>query len=92
MIIDDTLHGGDLYIEWVKHFEKFKPLKVLLMPSKEIIFKRNRERQTHHVEETVMKKVYENFTKHDYFGWQVIDNGAQSIEETVAGIKKKLAI
>lgn len=90
VIVDDALHAGNLYTEWAKYFEKFYPLKVLLKPNKEISLKRNRERKTHFVEEKVISEVYDNFVKHDYSGWYVIDNSIISPEETTNLIQREL--
>jgi len=90
VIVDDALHGGNLYNEWAKYFEKFKPLKILLKPNKESAIKRNKERTTHFVEENVISEVYKNFIKHNYSDWFVVDNSNKSVEETVVEIQKKL--
>lgn len=89
VIIDDVVHGGDLYGEWIKYFEKFNPKKILLMPSKETILNRNKTRN-HFVSEDTISMLYEDFKKHDYSDWIVIDNSKQTLEETVAEIKSTL--
>ena len=89
VIIDDVVHGGDLFEEWIKYFEKFNPKKILLMPSKETIRNHNKARDNT-VSEDVISKLYEDFNKYEYSDWIVIDNSKQSLEETVAEIKSTL--
>jgi predicted kinase len=90
VIVDDTMHAGDLYQEWNKYFSKFHVLKILLYPSPENALRRNRERSSHFVDEKVLLEVYKNFQKYDYSDWLVIDNGDQTVEETVTAIQTKI--
>ena len=90
VIVDDTIHGGNLYENWQTHFTEMNPLKVILMPSFEEAMKRNNIRESHTVAEKVMSEVYTNFTQHDYTSWFVVDNTEMTVEETVGVIRKKL--
>lgn len=91
VVIDDVIRKGDLYDEWLRHFEGIEHRVVLLMPSLDVALARNRDRAAKTVPETTLHDLHQRYQEVDNSDWIVIDNSGQSPEETVTEIRRRSA-
>ena len=89
VVVDHVIHAGDLFKEWNKHVSNIEYFKVFLNPDINTVIERNRTRGKF-VQEEVIKRLKEDYLQYDYSDWFVIDNGKQSITESVSLIKSKI--